>query len=82
MERYYLEEEEGEEEEEKFDKCTIEVKGVNPKTDKFTLKLYFESETASGKEVDVLDIQYDTEDGIFLVRFENEEGVLTNKKLL
>ena len=55
-----------------YDKCTIEVTGMNQATTPFNIKLYFESR--NGADSDVLSTDYIEEEEMYLIKFDSEDG--------
>ena len=69
VERQYIEEEPADR---GYDKCTIEVTGINQDTTKYHITLYFESR--KGADSDVLSTDYVEEEEMYLVKFDSEKG--------
>ena len=69
VERQYIEEETNYR---GYDKCTIEVTGMNQATTPFHITLYFESR--KGADSDVMSTDYVEEEEMYLVKFDSEEG--------
>lgn len=56
-----------------YNRCTIEVTGMSQSTSKNGVMLYFEAK--KGADADVLKIDYVEDEEMYLIRFENEQGI-------